>query len=277
MTTAGSPATAIVTGGASGIGRALGEALAATGVHVVLADRQAEEAKQVAAGIRARGGSATAAELDVRDPERFRQVVDETVATRGRLDYLFNNAGIGVFGEMHTFDLADWYDVLDVNVRGVVHGVLAVYPRMVRQGSGHIVNTASMAGLGATPMAGSYVTSKHAVVGLSRALRLEGRRHGVKVTVLCPGVVRTPAAMHGGRYGRVKAPDAFATLAERGGALALEPSDFARRALRGVARNRWIVIEPTWWRTLWYVDRLSPWLGARLWGAVIGRLTEVRS
>jgi NADP-dependent 3-hydroxy acid dehydrogenase YdfG len=155
--------SAIVTGGASGIGRALAEALAATGVGVVLADRQADLAEQGAAAIAARGGSATAAELDVRDVDRFRHVVQDTVARAGRLDYLFNNAGIGLGGEAHEFGPADWDDVIDVNLRGVSHGILAAYPVMMRQRFGHIVNTASMAGLTPGPTMISYTATKYAV------------------------------------------------------------------------------------------------------------------
>ncbi|MGB8331491.1 MAG: SDR family NAD(P)-dependent oxidoreductase, partial [Polyangiales bacterium] len=139
--------TAFITGGASGIGRAFAEELAEQGAAVILADRQIELAEDVATAIRQAGGQATAQELDVRDPAQFQRVVDDTVARMGRVDYFFNNAGIGVGGEIATYTLADWDDVLDVNVRGVAHGIQAVYPVMRAQRSGHIINTASIAGL----------------------------------------------------------------------------------------------------------------------------------
>jgi NADP-dependent 3-hydroxy acid dehydrogenase YdfG len=166
-------AVAFITGGASGIGAAIGKALARRGVDVVLADRQLELAQQVAEGIRQSDGRASAVELDVRDPARFASVVGETVARSGRIDYLFNNAGIGVAGDIAGYTLPDWYDVFDVNLRGVVHGIGAVYPVMRAQGSGHIINTASMAGLLPTSEAASYGATKHAVVGLSKTLRIE--------------------------------------------------------------------------------------------------------
>jgi NAD(P)-dependent dehydrogenase (short-subunit alcohol dehydrogenase family) len=190
--------SAIVTGGASGIGRALAEELAGRGVGVVIADRQVDLAKEVAAAIQSRGGAAEVAELDVRDHERFLAIVNETFERTGRLDYLFNNAGIGVSAEMKDYEPADWDDVFDVNLRGVAYGVTAAYPLMVRQGFGHIVNTASMAGLVAAGMTGSYTATKHAVVGLSRALRVEAKPYGVRVSVVCPGVIRTPI-LEGGR------------------------------------------------------------------------------
>jgi NAD(P)-dependent dehydrogenase (short-subunit alcohol dehydrogenase family) len=256
--------SAIVTGGSSGIGRALAEELAGKGVRVILADRQTELAEEVASGIRARGQSASTAELDVRDLERFRTVVQETAAAAGRLDYLFNNAGIGVGGEMSDYDAADWDDVIDVNLRGVTHGILAAYPLMIEQGFGHIVNTASMAGLIAPPFHGSYTATKHAVVGLSKALRIEARQHGVRVSVICPGVIRTPL-LEGGRYGRFKLDLDAKQVAERFERFRpMDPALLAGRVIEAVERNRAIIIEPKWWRLFWYLDRLSPRLGGKL-------------
>src|SRR5579871_217126 len=147
---------ALVTGGASGIGRALAEELASRGAEVFVADRQSDLARQVASGIERSGGRAHPAELDVRDAAAFRRVALDVRRKAGRIDYLFNNAGIGVAGEIAGYTQADWDDVVDVNLRGVTHGIQAVYPAMIGQGSGHIVNTASMAGLVATSEAGSY-------------------------------------------------------------------------------------------------------------------------
>lgn len=256
--------SAIVTGGASGIGRALGEELARSGVRVVLADRQLAVAEEVAAGIRGRGGVASAAELDVRDAEQFHQVVETLVGETGHLDYLFNNAGIGAGGEIRDYAAPDWDDVIDVNLRGVAHGIGASYPQMIEQGFGHIVNTASMAGFGAGAMSGSYSATKHAVVGLSRTLRVEARQYGVRVSVLCPGVIRTPI-LTGGHYGRI--PDGFdRQLAARffEQFRPMEPAPFARRVLRALERNPSFIIVPGWWRVFWYLDRASPSLGERL-------------
>jgi NAD(P)-dependent dehydrogenase (short-subunit alcohol dehydrogenase family) len=264
--------SAIVTGGASGIGRALAEELAARGVHVVLADRQLDLAEQVATAVRGRGGAADVVDLDVRDAARFHAVVTDTIARTGRLDYLFDNAGIGVGGEASAFDAADWDDVIDVNLRGVAHGILAAYPAMIRQGSGHIVNTASMAGLTPAPLQLSYTATKHAVVGLSRALRIEAKRHGVRVSVLCPGAIRTPI-LRGGRYGRFKAGFDADVIARRFEQMRpMPPSHLARRVLRAVDRNRAIIVEPRGWRIAWWVDRLSPWLFERLAAAVLRRV-----
>lgn len=265
--------TALITGGASGIGRALAEELAEQGVEVVLADRQSELAEEVAHSIRQAGGKATAHELDVRDPAQFQQVVDATVARTGRIDYLFNNAGIGVGGDIAGYTLADWDDVFDVNVRGVAYGIQAVYPVMRAQRSGHIINTASMAGLLPTGEAGSYAASKHAVVGLSKVLRIEAREHGVRVSALCPGVIRTPI-MKAGKYGRMNlAPDAEQTMMKLWEQLRpMDPRLFARATLRKVARNAPIIIVPSWWRLFWFVERLSPRLSMWLWAKMYERM-----
>lgn len=123
------------------------------------------------------GIKAKAYEVDVRDAKKMEEVVKATVEEYGRLDYIFNDAGTVVGGPLEKFSVEDFYYVLDVNTRGVVNGVLAAYPIMKEQGFGHIVNTASVAGLlpnleGCTP----YATSKHAIVGLSTTLRVEAAR-----------------------------------------------------------------------------------------------------
>ena len=137
-------------------------------------------------------GAATAAVVDVRDASGFQKLVDDTAAEHGRLDYLFNNAGIGIAGEERDVSLEDWNTVLDVDLHGVVHGVRAAYALMVKQGHGHIVNTASLAGLLPSPGLVPYAMTKHGVVGLSLSLRAEAAEHGVRVTAVCPGVVDTP-------------------------------------------------------------------------------------
>jgi NADP-dependent 3-hydroxy acid dehydrogenase YdfG len=168
--------TAIITGAASGIGAAIARELGRCGAEVVLADRQIDLAEKVAAEIRASGGRAVAREVDVRSFPSVARVVEETVVRLGGVDLFFNNAGIGVGGEMDTYDLRDWDDVTDVNLRGVTNGVQAVYPLMLRQGRGHIVNTASVAGLLATPIGGSYTATKHAVVTVGPRSKASPRR-----------------------------------------------------------------------------------------------------
>jgi NAD(P)-dependent dehydrogenase (short-subunit alcohol dehydrogenase family) len=251
---------ALVTGGASGIGAALGRELARRGARVALADRDGDHARDEAARITASGGRAEAATLDVRDASAVASLVADVWSRHGRLDYLFNNAGIAVGGEQLDLRLEDWRDAVEVNLMGVVHGVQAAWPRMIAQGFGHVVNTASMAAFLPTAMAAPYGATKSAVFGLSRALRLEGAPRGVRVSVLCPGVVRTPI-LDGGRHGRLRnfiPTDTLMALNER-----LRPMDvdaFARRALDDVARNRGVIVHPASWRLLPLVSGLAPWL-----------------
>jgi NAD(P)-dependent dehydrogenase (short-subunit alcohol dehydrogenase family) len=257
-------AVAIVTGAGSGIGAALARTLAARGATVIAADRDGGGATETTRTISAAGGRAEAAEVDVRDPDRVAQVVNHAAERHGRLDYLFNNAGIGVGGEILDCDVDDWRYIVDVNVMGVVHGIHAAYPRMVRQGFGHIVSTASMAGLMPSPFAGAYSATKHAVVGLTRALRVEAAAYGVRVSAFCPGVIRTPI-LKGGRYGRLKigAPtEQQLAVWER--LRPMDPDRFAAAALDQVRANREIIIVPGWWRLIWWLNRLAPGFGAAL-------------
>ncbi len=270
---------AFVTGGASGIGAALTTKLVDEGAEVWIADRQIGLAQELAQRLSSGGGKAHAIELDVRNYSSFERAVAEAVQQSGRIDYLFNNAGIGVAGEVDSYTLDDWNDVFDVNLRGVVHGIQAVYPIMIRQHSGHIVNTASMAGLMTTAGQASYTATKHAVVAISKTLRLEAERHGVQVSVLCPGVIRTPI-LTGGRYGRTDiagiSDEEILKMWERLRPMA--PEKFAERALRAVLRGDAIIVVPAWWKAFWYLERLSPALSMRLAKvSLLKRLREMDS
>jgi NAD(P)-dependent dehydrogenase (short-subunit alcohol dehydrogenase family) len=265
--------TAVITGGASGIGAALGRALARAGAEVVLADRQLDLAESVARELRDGGHAATATELDVRDLGAHATLVDRTLARTGAIDLYFNNAGIGVGGEMDRYTPADWDDVFDVNLRGVAYGVHAVYPAMVKRGSGHIVNTASMAGLVCAAGEGSYNAAKHGVVGLSKSLRVEAKRHGVRVSVLCPGAIRTPI-LTGGRFGRLNYEGLTKERLEAMWALTrpMDADVFAGEALSAIAAGEFIIVLPRWWKALWYLERASPALSLRLWEAMFGKM-----
>jgi NAD(P)-dependent dehydrogenase (short-subunit alcohol dehydrogenase family) len=137
-------AVAIVTGAASGIGRSLSEELARCGSEVILADLQSERAEAIASAIRAAGRKAQAVTVDVAEAGQVDALIRQTVERTDRLDYLFNNAGIGIGGPIGKLTLEDWERAISVNLRGVIHGVRAAYPIMLGQGFGHIVNTASL-------------------------------------------------------------------------------------------------------------------------------------
>jgi NAD(P)-dependent dehydrogenase (short-subunit alcohol dehydrogenase family) len=258
-------ATAIITGGASGIGRALAEELARRGCEVVLADLQIELAEEVASEIRVSGGKAKAVKIDVTDFPAMEQLVQETVKRTGRLDYIFNNAGIVIGGHVNHYGIEDWNQIVDVNLRGVINGIQASYKIMMAQGFGHIVNTASMAGLMPGPGNVAYTTTKHAVVGLSKSLRAEAAQMGVRVSVICPGVIRTPILEGGGRYGKMLVDIPSEELRRMLEKLRpMSPNLFAKKVLNSVAKNRAIIIAPSWWKLFWWIDRLSPSLAVFL-------------
>lgn len=263
---------AIVTGGASGIGRALCEALGREGATVVVADLDAAGARKVASAVGALGGTGFAAVVDVADRHAVEQLVSTTVATHGRLDYMFNNAGLSIWGEARDMDADDWQRVIDVNLWGVVAGTTSAYRAMLSQGSGHIVNTASIAGLVPSPLAVPYVTAKHAVVGLSLALRYEAAAHGIKVSVACPGLVRTPF------YDTVRVLNA-----RREDTLPLLPGPFvtperaARAILRGVKRNRAVIAFPWLARSAWRIHRLQPALLRPTMRSAVERFRRISS
>ena len=258
-------ATAIVTGGASGIGRALAKELAKRGCEVVLADLQIELAGEVVSEINASGGKAKAVEIDVTDFSAMEQLVQETVKRTGRLDYIFNNAGIVIGGYVNQYGIEDWNQIVDVNLRGVVNGIQAAYKVMMEQGFGHIVNTASMAGLMPGPGNVAYTMTKHAVVGLSISLRAEAAQMGVRISVLCPGVVQTPILEGGGKYGKMLIDIPAERVRQLWEKLKpMPPNLFAKKVLNSVAKNKAIIIVPSWWKWFWWINRLSPSLGISL-------------
>jgi NAD(P)-dependent dehydrogenase (short-subunit alcohol dehydrogenase family) len=248
---------AIVTGGASGIGRALCEELAQRGAAmVILADANAEGAEQVASAITTAGGRVRVAYLDVSRAEDVQRLIDDTVSEHGRLDFMFNNAGIALGGEVRDLSLEHWQRVLAVNLWGVIYGTIAAYQAMTRQGFGHIVNTASLGGLIPEPMATPYATAKHAVVGLSTSLRAEAADLGVKVSVVCPGFVQT-GVLDAATYVGIRREDA---IAEMSSMRMMAATHCARVILRGVERNKAIITDGALTRLLWWLHRLSPTL-----------------
>ncbi len=254
MTFAGKQA--IVTGAGSGIGAALCRALADAGADVVCTDVDGDAAERTAKPLGARSSR-----LDVTDAAAVQACVDEVVGRAGRLDLMFNNAGITWGGDTELLTLEQWNAIIDVNIRGVVHGVAAAYPQMVRQGHGHVVNTASMAGLAAAGQITSYVMSKHAVVGLSLALRSEAAGRGIGVLAVCPTAVETPI-LDKGELGGFVGRD-FYRMGQRSSTFS-SADDLARDTLRAIERNRALLVWPRQARQAWLFSRLAPGLLQRM-------------
>lgn len=184
---------AVVTGAASGLGRAMALAFAAERMHVALADVDQANLARVAAEVRARGVRALARRVDVSQGEQVDELARHTVAELGGAHLVCNNAGVSPLGAAWENTVADWQWTLGVNLWGVIHGVRAFAPLLLAQDEGHIVNTASVAGLISPPGMGAYNVSKHAVVALSESLfhDLAERKARVGVSVLCPAYVPT--------------------------------------------------------------------------------------
>lgn len=232
----------------------------AAGTEVVCTDVDGEAAERTA---KAATGPGTArwARLDVTDADAVQAAVDDVVARAGRLDLMFNNAGIAWGGNTELLTLQQWNAIIDVNIRGVVHGVAAAYPVMLRQGHGHIVNTASMGGLTAAGQITSYVMTKHAVVGLSLALRTEAVGHGIGVLAICPAAVETPL-LDKGAVGGFIGRDYY--LTGQGIRTAYSADRLAGDTLRAIERHKALLVVPRQAKAAWLFARLAPNLMQRM-------------
>jgi NAD(P)-dependent dehydrogenase (short-subunit alcohol dehydrogenase family) len=177
---------AVVTGGASGIGRATCRRFAAEGARVAVCDVDVEGAKAVAAEI---GGLAYS--VDVREAEMVQTAVDAAVAELGGLDIIFNNAGVGSMSPLHDYDVKEFDRVVSINLHGVWHGIRAAAPHLIANGRGRIINTSSISGLRPSAGEGPYAASKLGVVALTATAALEYAEHGITVNAVAPGMVRS--------------------------------------------------------------------------------------
>ncbi len=264
---------AIVTGGGSGIGEGLCRELARRGARVVVADINSAEAGRVAASITGIGGQAAASTVDVSRAEEVTRLVEETTAAYGRLDYMFNNAGFAIGGDFRDLTPEHWHRVLDVDFYGVLHGMQAAYPVMVRQGFGHIVNTSSAAAFFATPGNAPYCAAKYALVGLSLSVRLEGVDLGVKVSCICPGFVRSNVYRNAEVAGMTLPTDMTREQVAGAPAKMMAPARAAQVILDGVARNKALIVFPAVIRWARRLDRLLPGLSNRI---QLGQMRESR-
>jgi short-subunit dehydrogenase len=199
--------------------------------------------------------------VDVSRRGDVQDLVDGTVSQHGRLDLMINNAGVTICGEVRDLTFEHWQRMLDVNLWGVIYGTTAAYRVMVEQGFGHIINVASLDGLAPMPLAAPYTAAKHAVVGLSTALRIEAADLGIRVSVACPGAVRT-SVLDSATFVRIKRKEAIAEM--QTGFRMADPIDCARAILRGVERNQAIIIDTRINRLFWWLYRQSPRLYSAL-------------
>lgn len=246
---------AIVTGGGSGIGRGISMEIAARGAKVIVTDINAAGAKETAAAIQAKGGFARVMKLDVSKADAVRKAVEKVAGEFGRLDYMFNNAGIGLGGKFEDLEPRHWKKIMDVNLWGVIHGSLYAYRVMKKQGFGHIVNTASLAGLTPSHTA-PYPTTKYGVVGLTQCLRIEAAMYGVKASVVCPGFIKTPIW-----DSTIDVSNSF-TKEESEELLSqftmASPEECARAIVKGIKKDRAIIPVTSLAWNVWRLNRLFP-------------------
>ncbi|WP_260600219.1 SDR family oxidoreductase [Sphingomonas endolithica] len=182
----------LITGASSGIGEATARILAEAGMTVVLGARRTDRLDRLGAEITAAGGTARVSKLDVTDRADVAAFAHDAVETFGRIDVLINNAGVMPLSPMASLKVDEWERMVDVNIKGVLWGIAAVLPTMNAQGSGHIINIASIGGLQVSPTAAVYCATKFAVRAISDGLRQENDR--IRVTSVCPGVVESELA-----------------------------------------------------------------------------------
>ncbi len=237
--------TAVVTGGASGIGRAIALALSREGARVVIADLDEEGMAATLSAITSTGGEAAAIRTDVSDAQDVEALADKAWSVFGPVRILCNNAGVGMFGGLETMTLNDWRWIMGVNVWGVIHGLLAFVPRMIEEKKeGHIINTASISGLVPNAYLGAYTTTKYAVVGLSESLRKDMRAYRIGVSVLCPmGVETRIADAERSRPDSLKNPGgpAFTPSLDILGRL-LAPEQVADRVISAIKKNELYIL-----------------------------------
>ena len=183
---------ALITGAASGIGRSTSLLFGREGAKVMCADVNGEGADRVARQIADTGGEAASVKVDVSQEVEVQAMVRETMERWGRIDTLYNNAGIGTGGPVTQVQEEEWDRTIDINLKGVFLGCKHAIPEMLKQGGGVIVNTASDAGLRGTAWLSSYCASKGGVVLLTKSLAVEWAQQGIRVNCVCPGVIRTP-------------------------------------------------------------------------------------
>lgn len=181
-----------ITGASSGIGEGTAQLLAARGARIMLGARRTDRLERLAGQIEAAGGQARFQPLDVTNRSDFETFVAATEAAFGRIDVLVNNAGIMPLSLLTSLKVAEWDQMIDVNIRGVLHGIAAALPRMKAQGTGHFVNISSIGGYRVWPTCGVYSATKYAVRAISEALRMEN--DDIRVTVVSPGVVESELA-----------------------------------------------------------------------------------
>lgn len=213
----------VITGASSGLGEAAARALAESGAKLVLGARRIERLRELANEIQQ--GADAAVQTDVTDPEQVRRLVDHAVDRHGRIDVILNNAGLMPHSPLERLKIQEWDRMIDVNIKGVLYGIAAALPHMIRQKSGHIINTSSVAGHKVRPGSAVYAATKHAVRVISEGLRMEVKPHNIRTTVISPGAVESELP------NSISDPDVAAGVRQFYDQVAIPADSFARCVL----------------------------------------------
>jgi NADP-dependent 3-hydroxy acid dehydrogenase YdfG len=181
----------VITGASSGLGEAAARLLSAEGAKLALGARRVERLRSLAKELEDKGGRAVAIATDVTDRDQVKRLVDAAVEEFGRVDVIINNAGLMPHSLLERLKVDEWDRMIDVNIKGVLYGIAAALPHMMRQKAGHVINVSSVAGHKVTPAGAVYAATKHAVRALSEGLRQEVKAHNIRTTVVSPGAVAT--------------------------------------------------------------------------------------
>jgi NAD(P)-dependent dehydrogenase (short-subunit alcohol dehydrogenase family) len=265
---------AVITGGASGIGKATALALARRGADVVIADVNEARLDEARAELSALRRRALAVRCDVSQDADVEALAVRALAELGRVDVLMNNAGVVLRGALEQISMADWEWCFGINLFGAIRGIRAFLPQMLERGSGHIVNTASIAGLIALTGEGApYVASKFGVVGLSESLALYARPRGIGVSVLCPGSVDTNLGETGRSIGMTPERElAESALAAAVHSSLMTPDEIGEIVAEAIQTNRFFILPDRQHQPL-LVKRAADFeafLAARLRGEALG-------
>lgn len=264
----------LVTGAASGLGRALALEFARAGSRVAVIDVDENGLGETAAGAEAMGAQVFARRVDVASWEQMESFAKDLLAGWGAVDILVNNAGVGVAGELKEVAIADFDWIVGINLMGEVYGTRLFLPRMIERRSGHIVNIASLSGLVLLPFHLPYTTTKFALTGFSEALWAETRRFGIGVTLVCPGAIKTSIVRNSRLPEFVGRQQEFVErFQERIEEKGMEPEEVAKKVLAAVERNRFLLLTGPESFILYFLRRLAPGMMRRL----VALITKIAS
>ena len=262
--------TAIVTGGASGIGKEMCKYLTKRGAAVILADINKEAARKTAEELDKNSGTCKWHHIDVTNQLDIEDCVKETKKKFGKIDLIINNAAIGIDGEFKDINLKQFKKVIEINLWGVIYGTYSVYPIMMEQGYGQIVNVSSLAGLLPGGLMTSYTASKHAVTGFSLGLRPEAKEYGIKVNVLCPGFIETE--IHDNTE---KVSDYLNSEKNKRNKNRFPPAEKCIKSMmRGIEKDKAIIISPAAQKIYWWMYRFCPNFILFAWEKIIKKLKK---